>query len=77
VLGQYDTIDSKEGALKSRLDAELERNGADSPKVKSLEADLQKLGKERAKLAAKEKELRDLALKTMPPAVPAGSGTTK
>jgi hypothetical protein len=78
VLGQYDTIDSKEATLKSRLDAELERNGGGSPKVKGLEADLQKLGKERAKLAAKEKELRDLALKAMAPAAaPSGPAAAK
>jgi len=78
VLGQYDMIDVKESAVKARIDKEIEKNGLESPKLKSLEADLQKLVKERAVLAAKEKALRDLALKTMPPtAAPSGAGATK
>jgi hypothetical protein len=78
VLGQYDQLDAKEQAVKARIDGEIEKNGPESPKLKSLEADLKKLAKERVGLAAKEKELRDLALKTMPATtVPSGAGAAK
>jgi len=78
VLGQYDMIDAKELVVKGRIDKEIEKNGPESPKLKSLDADLKKLAKERGELAAKEKDLRDLALKAMSPAAAAsGAGATK
>jgi hypothetical protein len=65
LLSQFDRIDSREEDLLARLDAELDKNGPDSPKAKKLEADLEKLGKERKELLLREKELRALALREL------------
>ena len=71
VLSQFDKLDAEEQLIRSRIDKETEKNGAESDKLRKFEADLVKVGKERDKLIAREKELRDLALKAMP--VPAAS----
>lgn len=70
LLGQYDTIDTKESDVRARIDKEIEKNGPESDKLPKYDADLKKITSERQELLAREQKLRNLALKSLNETVP-------
>lgn len=73
-LDGYDSIDSREREIRQRLEATLDEDGPDSPKVRKLQKKLEKLAAERAEIAEREVELLDLGLREPQPVDSAKSG---
>ncbi|MEM7204328.1 MAG: hypothetical protein AAF628_28975 [Planctomycetota bacterium] len=62
LLDQFDRLDSREQDVKARMEREIDKRGARSPKLRKLKRQLDELAKERDALRASEKKLRALAL---------------
>lgn len=63
VLATYDHLDAMQDQLREQYDAELEKRGPKSPKLRRIDAKLKTLAKKREQAEDREAKLSDLLLK--------------